>query len=133
MAAPSASDRKPWHFVVVQDHDLLTKLAAAHPFGKMLAAASHGIVVCGDPGISDWWIQDCTAATENILIATSAIGLGAVWLGCQGRPEREEAIREVLGIPRRMGILSLLSIGYPAEKKEPRTQYDQSRVHRNGW
>ncbi len=133
MAAPSASDRKPWHFVVVTDRDTLQALADAHPFGKMVASAAVAIAVCGDPAMSDWWVQDCTAATENILIAVAGLGLGGVWLGCHGRPEREEAIRDVLGIPRQIGVLSLLSIGHPAEQKEARTQYNAARVHRGRW
>lgn len=133
MAAPSASNRKPWHFVVVTDKLLLKALADAHPFGKMIAHAEVGIAVCGDPAISEWWVQDCSAATENILVAVAGLGLGGVWLGCHGRPEREQAVRDVLGIPREVGVLSLLSIGYPGEDKEARTQYDPVRIHRNRW
>lgn len=133
MAAPSASDRKPWHFVVVTDRQQLRALAEAHPYGEMIGEAALGIAVCGDPLISDWWVQDCAAATENILIAVVGLGLGGVWLGCHGSPEREQAIRQVLGIPERVGVLSLLSIGHPAERKEARTQYDPTRVHRGGW
>ena len=133
MAAPSASNRKPWHFVVVTDKEKLQALADGHPYGKMIGTAALGIAVCGDPAISDWWVQDCTAATENILIAVSGLGLGGVWLGCHGEPEREQAVRDVLGIPDEIGVLSLLSIGHPAEEKEARTQFDAERVHENGW
>ena len=99
----------------------------------MTANAEVAIAVCGDPAISDWWVQDCSAATENILVAAAGLGLGAVWLGCHGRPEREQAVRDVLGIPADIGVLSLLSIGRPGEEKEARTQYDPARVHKNGW
>jgi nitroreductase len=133
MAAPSASNRKPWHFVAVTDKEVLRALAEGHPYGRMIAGAALGIAVCGDPELSEWWVQDCTAATENILIAVAALGLGGVWLGCHGRPEREQAVRDVLGIPDRIGVLSLLSIGHPAEVKEPRTQYDSARVHLDRW
>ena len=133
MAAPSASNRKPWHFVAVTDRETLRALAEAHPYGKMLARAGAAIAVCGDPAISGWWVQDCSAATENILIAAAALGMGAVWLGSHGSPERERAIRGILSIPDSVGVLSLLSIGHPAEEKPPRTQYDASRVHRDRW
>jgi nitroreductase len=133
MSAPSGSNQRPWHFVVVTDRQTLHALAEAHPYGKMLASAGAGIAVCGDPAISDWWVQDCSAATENILIAAAGLGLGAVWVSSHGRPEREQAIRDVLGIPERIGVLSLLSIGHPAEEKQARTQYDRVRVHRGRW
>jgi len=133
MAAPSASNKKPWHFVVVTDKTKLQALADAYPYGKMLPGAALAIAVCGDPSVSEWWVQDCTAATENILIAAAGLGLGAVWLGCHGRDERERATREILGIPAHIGVLSLLSIGHPDEVKEPRTQYDPARVHTNYW
>lgn len=133
MAAPSASNRKPWYFVVVTDRETLGALAEAHPYGKMLTRAGAAIAVCGDPGISTWWVQDCSAATENILIAAAALGLGAVWLGSHGNPEREQALRDVLGVPDSIGVLSLLSIGHPAEEKDARTQYDAGRVHLDRW
>jgi nitroreductase len=133
MAAPSGSNRKPWHFVAVTDTATLQALGERHPYGKMIANAALGIAVCGDPAASDWWVQDCSAATENILVAAAGLGLGGVWLGCHGRPEREQVVRDVLGIPQRIAVLSLLSIGHPAKEKEARTQYDARRVHRDAW
>jgi nitroreductase len=134
MAAPSSNNRQPWHFVVIRDRARLAKLAEVHPHGKMLGQAAAAIAVCGDTTIApDFWIQDCAAATENILVAVAALGLGAVWLGCHPREDRVAAIRGVLGIPKEIGILSLISIGHPGEKKEPRTQYDEKRVHHEKW
>ena len=132
MAAPSAGNRKPWHFVVVTDRQTLRAIADTPPYSR-LGDAALAIVVCGDPSISDWWLQDCTLATENILIAAAGLGLGAVFLGCHERAEREQPIRQVLGIPQEIGLASVLSIGHPAEEKEPRTQYDPAQVHRNKW
>lgn len=133
MAAPSAMNRKPWHLVVVTDRPTLQAIADAPPYSKTLGDAAVSIVVCGDPSISDWWLQDCTLATENILIAAAGLGLGAVFLGCHGKAEREQPIRRVLGIPEKIGLASVLCIGHPAEEKEPRTQYDPAQVHRNKW
>ncbi len=134
MAAPSSNNRKPWHFIVIRDRATLTKLAETHPHGKMMSEAAAAITVCGDTTISpDFWVQDCAAATENILVAVAALGLGAVWLGCHPREERVSAIRAVLDIPGHIGILSLVSIGHPGEKKEPRTQYDPKRIHNEKW
>ncbi len=129
MAAPSANNNQPWHFVVVRSRDVLRRLAEKHPYGKMLAGAALAVVVCGDPALSDWWVQDCAAATENILVAAAGLGLGGVWVGCHGREEREKAVRGILGIPDKLGVLSLISLGHPAEKKAPRTQYEEERVH----
>ena len=133
MAAPSASNRKPWHFVVTTNRPKLKALADAHPYGKMLSSAAAAIAVCGDPSISDWWVQDCSAATENILVAAAGLSLGAVWLGCHSIPEREQLVRDTLGIPQEIGVLSLISVGHPDEAKEPRTQYDHARVHKDTW
>lgn len=134
MAAPSARNLKPWHFVLITDRAKLKKLAEIHPHGKMLGEAALTIAVCGDKNISsDLWVQDCSAATENILIACAIIGLGAVWLGVHPRKEREEPLKAELGIPEHIGLLSLISIGWPKVKPEPRTQFDFSRVHRERW
>jgi nitroreductase len=134
MAAPSASNKKPWHFIVVTDRETLDRLSEYGSHWQMLKEAPLSIVVCGDPSISEkYWIQDCSAATENILIAVSMLGLGAVWLGCYPRPERVGPTRELLGIPDPVEPLAVLSIGHPAEEKEARTQYDEARVHHGGW
>ena len=134
MAAPSASNRKPWYFVVVTERKKLDELADKHPYGKMLFEAPLCIAVCGDPEISKrHWVQDCSAATENLLLAAVGLGLGAVWLGVHPSEEREAEIRKALGLPEAIVPLNLISIGHPAEKKEPRTQYDEARVHREHW
>jgi nitroreductase len=134
MAAPSASNRKPWHFIAVTDRQILDNLARAHPYGKMLLEAPLCIAVCGDKTISPgYWVQDCSAATENLLLAATALGLGAVWLGVHPREERVNPIRKVLNIPENIVPLNLISIGHPAEKKEPRTQFDELRVHLEHW
>ena len=134
MAAPSASNRKPRHFVVVNERETLDRLGEAHPYGKMLFEAPLCIAVWGDTRRAEhYWVQDCSAATENLLLAVAALGLGAVWLGVYPRENRISAIRNVLDLPEAAVPLSLVSIGHPAEDKEPRTQYDQTRVHRNRW
>jgi len=134
MAAPSAADIKPWHFVVITDRQKLDKLADAHPYGKMLFRAPLCISVCGDTTMSaDYWVQDCSAATENLLLAATALGLGAVWLGVHPDSERVAAVRRILDIPESVIPLNLVSIGHRAEEKSARTQFDGTRVHREGW
>jgi nitroreductase len=134
MAAPSSRNIKPWHLVTITERKTLNRLAEAHPYGKMLFQATAAIAVCGDTNLSpDYWIQDCSAVTENILIAAAALDLGSCWLGCHPRKERVSAIKKILSIPDNVGVLSLIAIGYPAENKEARTQYDKSLDHRQKW
>jgi len=134
MAAPSASDAKPWHFVVVRERRTLDAIASAHPYAEMLREATLCIAVCGDPAANgEYWIQDCAAATQNILLAATAQGLGSCWLGMHPRAERKATVRAILGIPESMEILSLVALGCPAESKPPRSQYDPARVRRERW
>jgi nitroreductase len=134
MAAPSASNKKPWHFLVVRDRKTLDALAEAHPHAAMLKTATLCVAVCGDPEPSgEYWIQDCAAATENLLLAATALGLGTCWLGVHPRQPRKEAVRPVLGVPDHLEILNLIAVGRPDETKEPRTQFDAARVHRERW
>jgi nitroreductase len=134
MAAPSASNRKPWQFIVVTERETLDALAEAHPHGKMLFDAPLSISVCGDlTEMERYWVQDCSAATENLLLAAVALGLGAVWLGVYPRDERVAAVRRILALPDHITPLNLISIGHPAEEKRPRTQFDDARVHREAW
>jgi nitroreductase len=134
MAAPSASNRKPWHFVVVTERKTLNRLAKAHKYAKMLNEAPLCISVCGDQSVSErFWVQDCSAATENLLLAVTALSLGAVWCGVHPRQDRVKDISKILGIGAPVVPLNLIAIGHPAEEKEPRTQYDEGRVHREKW
>jgi len=134
MAAPSSANRKPWHFIVATDRKTLDSLAEVHPYGKMLFEAPLCIAVCGDPAISEGaWVQDCSAATENLLLAVAALDLGAVWLGVYPDEERIAFTRRILGIPETIFPLNLVSIGHQAEEKAQRTQYDETRVHRGKW
>lgn len=134
MAAPSASNRKPWQFVVVTNRETLDALAEAHRHGKMLFEAPLCVAVSGDlTEMERFWVQDCSAATENLLLAATALELGSVWLGVYPRDERVAAVRQILALPDHITPLSLVSIGHPAEEKEPRTQYNEARVHRERW
>jgi nitroreductase len=133
MAAPSANNAKPWHFVAVTDRAALERLEI-HRYSRMVPEAALCIVVCGDPAITaDYWPQDCAAATENILLAATGMGLGSVWIGVHPGLDREKAVRAALGIPAHIRPFNLIAIGYPAEEKPARTQYDAARVHRERW
>ena len=133
MAAPSAMNCKPWEFVVVTDPEKLAQFRTRLLFGDRNAPAA--IVVCGNPRLSTnpaarlFWVQDCSAATENLLVAAAALGLGTVWVGVHPVAEFVRIVRQVAGLPRRVTPLSLVYVGYALEEKPPRTQYDPGRVH----
>ncbi len=136
MAAPSGGNRKPWHFIIIKDRVTLNNLAENHPYGKMLYEAPLCIAVCGDPSLTplprNFVPQDCSAATMNILHAAVALGLGAVWIGL-ALDEHFDMARKYLGIPENIIPHNLIAIGHPAEQKEPRTQYDEMRIHNEKW
>ena len=135
MAAPSAKDLRPWTFVVIDDRAVLKGITEFHPASSMLLEAPLAIVVCGDleRDAGGYWVQDCSAAAENVLLAAHAIGLGGVWLGVHTRPEREHALRSLLHLPAHVEPLCILAIGHPAETPPPKDRYDPARVHRNRW
>ena len=136
MAAPSAGNEQPWEFVVVRDRTTLNAIPKIHPYSLMLYEASVAILVCGDLSrekYSGYWVQDCAAATENMLLAAVELGLGAVWLGVYPAEERVSEIRKLLNIPETVVPFSLVSIGYPAEQHEPTDRFDPSRIHYDKW
>jgi len=132
MAAPSASNKQPWQFVVVQERAMLNQLSEVHPYAKMLKEAPLCIAVCGDRA-NKFWEQDCAAATQNILLAATALGLGAVWLGIHPNPEPVATVSRLLRIPDTHLPLCLISIGHPAEEKGPSERYDPGKVHSEQW
>jgi nitroreductase len=133
MAAPSGSNVQSWEFIVVRDPDLKKQLAQTHTWSSMAADAAAVFVVCGDERASDHWVKDASAATENLLLAATALNLGGVWVGIHPYPDREIHLRRVLDIPEGIRVLCLVPVGHPAESKPPRTQYKESKVHYEGW
>ena len=133
MAAPSGSNIQSWEFVVVRDPDLKRQLAQTHTWSHMAADAAAVFVVCGNERASHHWIADASAATENLLLAVTALGLGAVWVGIYPSADREAHVREALAIPEEIRVLCLVPVGHPAESRSPRTQYEESKVHYEGW
>jgi len=133
MSAPSAMNIKPWEFVVVTNPDTMNDIRSSLMFGKHNAPAA--VVVCGNisffkhPKASKFWVQDCSAATENILIAAVELGLGTVWLGVHPIHNYKKRISNLLSLPENVVPLNVIYVGYPAEEKPARTQYDPGRVH----
>jgi nitroreductase len=136
MQAPSARNQQPWQFVVLRQRERLYALAEALPFGKMLRQAPLGIVVCADARMEQsagYWVQDCAAATQNILLACHALGLGAVWIGVYPREERVKALCELLSLPGPVTPLCAISIGWPAEHPAPLDRFRSDRIHEEQW
>lgn len=132
MAAPSAGNQQPWCFVVVRDREQLRELAAREPHGGMVARAQLAVVVCADMRMvshEGFWIQDCAAATQNLLLVAHALGLGAVWVGTYPREERVRGVAEVLGLPDQVVAFAVVPIGHPAEQPAPADRFDLGRVH----
>lgn len=136
MAAPSAHNRQPWRFVVVRDSETLRQLSQATPYSSMIGGAALAIAVCADTTVqpdAGYWAQDCSAAMENILITAHAIGLGAVWVGVHPLAERGATVRGLLRLPEGTDVLGLVSVGQPAETKEPSDRFRADYVHREHW
>lgn len=138
MAAPTAVNKQPWDFVVVTEREVLDSLMANHPYSN-LATATAAIIVCGNMEKAmegdgqAYWIQDCSAATENILLAAHALGLGAVWCGVYPMQDRIVPVRETLKLPSYVIPLNIISMGYPAEDPEPKDKWNPSNVHYQQW
>jgi nitroreductase len=135
MSAPTAGN-EPWHFVVIRDRSRLETFTGFHPHAEMLKTAAVAILVCGDPDagrLAGRWILDCAAATENMLIAANAMGLGACWVGIYPVKERMAALRDLLGVPENLVPLSMVSLGHPAEEKPPPDRFRPERIHNETW
>jgi len=136
MVAPSADDERPWHFIVIEDRQLLEQVPKIYPNAHMVDRAALSILVCGDQRlqkVKGFWSQDCAAATQNILIEAQHLGLGTVWLGIYPLPGRVESFRRLFKIPEHVVPFALVPVGHPAELREAVQRYDESRVHRDYW
>ena len=138
MAAPSAAAKDPWRFVVIRDRAKLGEIAAALPNGQMIGGAALGIAVCGELSAAhdqqlSYMLQDCSAAIENLLLATHILGLGACWLGVHPREQRVSALRQILKLPATVTPIACIAIGKPGERKEARTRFNPDYVRYETW
>jgi len=136
MNAPSAGNERPWHFIFIRERKTLDRIADVHPYAQMLREAQLAIVTCYDiklvthEGYAD---QDCALASLNMMLCAHALGLGSVYVGVHPRKEREDSLREVLGIPDNVTPFNIIPIGYPAETKPEEDKSIPSRVHDEKW
>lgn len=139
MAAPSAINKQPWAFVVVTDEDIIAKLGEALPYSRCSNHPAVAIIPCGDltkaiPGeMGAFWINDVSAATENLLLAAHAMGLGAVWTGLHPDMNRARLVQEMLGLPEHIIPLCVVPVGVPAEQPAVKDKYLPENIHYNGW
>jgi nitroreductase len=136
MQAPSARNEQLWQFVVIDNRATLAQIPEFMPNAPMAAHAPLAILICGDMQLEKtqgYWVVDCSAATENMLLAAHALGLGACWCGVYPRQERMEGLQKLLGLPKNVVAHSLVVVGHPNEKIEPENHYQPDRVHRNRW
>lgn len=139
-AAPSSSNRQPWEFIVITGQEMREGLSQAHPYARMLLQAPVCIIVCGnkerfypDKKLQDCWVQDCSAVTENILIAAQSLGLGTCWCGVFPRRERVQAVSKLLSLPGETIPLCLIALGHPDEDPPVKDKWQAERVHWEGW
>ena len=136
MMAPTARNCQEWEFVVVRNKETIKKMVHVHPYAKMLEQADCALVVCGNtqrehaPG---YWMADCGAATQNILLAATSLGIGSVWLGVYPNEERMAGVAKILGLPDHVKPLNIIALGYPDEKKEDVDRFDPAKIHEEKW
>jgi len=136
MNAPSAGNAQPWHFVVINDRAKLNKIPTIHPYAKMCLEAPVVIMCCGDLSLEKFpgfWVQDVSAATQNILLAVRDLGLGAIWAGVYPIEERVQAFKGMFHLPENIIPLNIIPIGYTDRKQEELNRYQLDRIHREMW
>ena len=137
MQAPSAGNQQPWEFVVLRDKETMLKILAFHEYSNPLKTADCAIVVCGKQAkmerMRPYMAQDCAAATQNILLEATHLGLGAVWMGVYPEEKRVNGVRELIGAPEDIIPFCIIALGHPAEQPAPADRYDAERVHINKW
>ena len=137
MAAPSGVNKQPWEFILIDDDKILKKLSESLPYAKMAAQAPMAILVCGnrerflDGDDSTLWVQDLSAASENILLAAHALGLGAVWTCLYPHKDRMESVRDILNLPDNIIPFNLIPVGYPSKVHKPIDKWHPDRIHHN--
>lgn len=139
MSAPSGNNARPWEIIVVRDQKLRTKLSKLHQWATFCERSPVVLAICADTARGAcWWMDDCCAATQNILLVAHSLGLGTCWIGAHadehGDMSREDFVRDALGIPDGIRVCCLISVGYPADEPRPRPdRYDEGLIHHDGW
>lgn len=136
MFAPSAGNEQPWQFIVLEERKILDEIPRICSTAAMCRQASAAVLVCGDASLEkypEFWVQDCSAAVENLLLAAHASGLGAVWAGIYPIKDRVEGFKKMFSLPDCITPFALIPIGYPEQVPTQPKRYKEERVHYNGW
>lgn len=139
MAAPTAGNKQPWRFVVINDKKKLESISEKFQYMTMAKEASIAVIMCGDTTATfsgeghDFWIQDVSAASENLLLAAHAMGLGAVWCGIYPQKERATVFSEMLELPSNIIPMACICIGYPNGEGSPKDKWKPEYIHYNSW
>ena len=140
MAAPSAMNTQPWEFVVIQDRVILDKITEIHPYSHMLKQAPLAIMICADfeKGLPElkpkkFWIQDCSAVTQNIMLQATELNLGSVWLGVYPKEEICKPLSEIFKLPSNIIPFSIIAIGHPEGEVYPKDKFDPNKIHYEKW
>ena len=137
MSAPSAGNEQPWEFIVVRNEETLKKINQIHPYSSMLLHADTAVIVCGNLTRQaykrNYWVLDCAAATENILVQATDMKIGSVWLAVYPEPDRIEGIKNIFSLPEEVVPLAIVSLGYPDEEKESAYRFKRNRIHYENW
>jgi nitroreductase len=134
MAAPSAGNSQCWEFIIINNRIILDEIPKIHPHAQMILESPIAILVCADVSREKYperWLLDCSAATQNILLAVHEKGLGAVWVGIHPDKERIKGITKLFNLPDNIKPFSLIPIGYPNETKPPSNRFDKNKIHYN--
>ncbi|MCG8526216.1 MAG: nitroreductase family protein [Opitutales bacterium] len=136
MDAPSAFDEQPWHFLVIREQERLKQIPQHHNHSDLVADAAAAILVCTDTTLHkmpEFWIQDCSAASQNILTAAHDLNLGAVWIGVYPTEANVNSLRVHLELPDNIIPFALIALGYPDEPYPEKENYKSERVHHEEW
>ena len=138
MAAPSAVNCQPWEFITVTDRKTLDNLGDALPYAKMIFKAGAAIIVCGVPAhahmqMEEYAVIDSTLASQNILLAAEAIGIGAIWTAAYPYPDRMKSVRTILGIPPNVIPLNVIPLGHPTGEDKPKEKFNSRKIHKETW
>lgn len=141
MAAPSAMNVQPWEFIVVQDRKNLNKIMEIHPYSSMLKEAPLAIIVCANTekaayeGFAEkkYWLQDCSAATQNIMLQAAEMDLGSVWLGTYPKEEIYQPISKIFNLPNNVVPVTIIALGHPDEEVKPKDKFNKAKIHYEKW